>query len=59
MGSIPIAVLGIRIPVQLFSLFAMVPIGLYSGKKITGKCWVSWAFYLFYPLHLLALLGLY
>ena len=58
MGSIPIAVLGIRIPVQLFSMFAMVPIGLYSGKKITGKCWVSRAFYLFYPLHLLLLLGI-
>ena len=58
MGSIPIAVLGWNLPVQLFSLCAMVPIGLYSGRKITQIPWVSRAFYLFYPLHLLVLLGI-
>ena len=58
MGSIPIAVLGWNLPVQLFSVFAMVPIGLYSGRKSTKSPWVSRAFYLFYPLHLLVLLGI-
>ena len=58
MGSIPISVLGWNLQVQLFSLFAMVPIGLYSGRKSTKSPWVSRAFYLFYPLHLLALLGI-
>mgnify|MGYP004625903747 FL=1 len=58
MGSIPIAVLGMNIPVQLFSVFAMVPIGLYSGRKSTKSPWVSRAFYLFYPLHLLVLTGI-
>ena len=58
MGSIPIDVWGMNIPVQLFSVFAMVPIGLYSGRKSTKSPWVSRAFYLFYPLHLLVLLGI-
>ena len=58
MGSIPIDIWGMNIPVQLFSLFAMVPIGLYSGRKSTKSPWVSRAFYLFYPLHLLVLLGI-
>lgn len=58
MGSIPIDVWGMNIPVQLFSVFAMVPIGLYSGRKSTKSPWISRAFYLFYPLHLLVLLGI-
>lgn len=58
MGSIPINIWGMNIPVQLFSVFAMVPIGLYSGRKSTKSPWVSRAFYLFYPLHLLVLLGI-
>ena len=58
MGSIPIDIWGMNIPVQLFSLFAMLPIGLYSGRKRTKSPWVSRAFYLFYPLHLLVLLGI-
>ena len=58
MGSIPIDIWGMNIPVQLFSVFAMVPIGLYSGRKSTKSPWVSRAFYLFYPLHLLVLAGI-
>ena len=58
MGSIPIDIWGMNIPVQLFSVFAMVPIGLYSGRKSTKSPWVSRVFYLFYPLHLLVLLGI-
>lgn len=37
-------------PVQLFSLFAMVPLLLYNGKP--GKYKLKTFFYLFYPAHL-------
>ena len=46
----------IRIPIQFFGLPAMIPIGLYSGKKLTRNRAAQWAFYLFYPVHLTALL---
>lgn len=41
--------------IQYFGLLALVPISLYSGKKWTYSKTVQWAFYLFYPLHLLVL----
>lgn len=41
--------------IQPYATLAMVPIGLYSGKKVTDSKWVQLAFYLFYPVHLLAL----
>lgn len=43
------------IPVTLQSLaaLAIVPIGLYNGKKTTASKAVQWGFYWFYPLHLL------
>ena len=41
--------------IQPYATIAMVPIALYSGKKATGSKWIQWAFYLFYPAHLLAL----
>lgn len=44
-----------RFPIQMLGIFALIPIGLYSGRKITSNKWVQWGFYLFYPLHLLAL----
>ena len=47
------AVPGLGIPIQLFALLAMLPIGLYSGKKYTANPAVQWGFYLFYPVHLL------
>lgn len=55
MNSSRIPLLGI--PIQLFGILAMVPIFLYSGKKTTASPWVQRGFYLFYPLHLLILLG--
>lgn len=51
-----VELLGLRIPVQLFGVLAMVPIRLYSGRKLTGSKWLRRAFYLFYPVHLLVLL---
>lgn len=55
MPSAGITVLGIFVPCELAALLAMVPIGLYSGRKLTYSRTIQWAFYLFYPLHLLIL----
>lgn len=52
MNSIRVNVMGIMIPIEMFSLLAMIPIGLYSGKKCTTSKWIQWAFYGFYPVHL-------
>ena len=46
---------GIMVPIQLFAVFAMVPIALYSGRKVTKSPVLQWAFYLFYPVHMLIL----
>lgn len=48
-------VFGIEMRVQMCAVVAMLPIGLYSGRKLTHSKWVQWAFYLFYPVHLLVL----
>ena len=45
-------IVSLRPPVQSFSLAAMLPIGLYSGRKLTRSQWVQTGFYLFYPVHL-------
>ena len=55
MNSSPVSVFGIYIPVQLFAVPAMVPIACYSGVKLTRSKALQWAFYLFYPVHLLIL----
>lgn len=44
-----------RIPIELFATFSMIPISFYRGRKITYNRGVQWAFYLFYPGHLLIL----
>jgi len=41
--------------IQPFAVAAMIPISLYSGKKATQSKLLQWAFYLFYPAHLLVL----
>jgi hypothetical protein len=41
--------------IQPFAVLSMIPIGLYSGKKVSGSKPLQWAFYLFYPVHLLIL----
>ena len=53
--SFAISVFGLRIPIEMFAVLAMIPIGLYSGRKLTTSKAAQWAFYLFYPLHLTVL----
>lgn len=43
------------IPIQVFSVAALIPIGLYDGSKWTGSRGIQWVFYLFYPVHLVVL----
>lgn len=52
-GGVPI--FGTVLPCEIAAIFAMLPIGYYSGKKLTHSRAVQWAFYLFYPVHLLIL----
>lgn len=42
-------------PIQSFSVVAMAPISLYSGRKLTRSRAVQTGFYLFYPVHLAVL----
>ena len=55
MNSAKIPIFGIRVPIELFAVLALIPIFLYSGKKSTGSKVVQTIFYLFYPVHLLVL----
>ena len=55
MNSAAVPIFGIRVPIELFAVLALVPIFLYSGKKSTGSKVVQTIFYLFYPVHLLVL----
>ena len=51
-GGMTVAVGTVDVPVQVFSVVAMVPIALYDGSKRTNNVWVRRGFYLFYPVHL-------
>lgn len=53
--SFPVEILGMAVPIELFSVFSMLPISLYSGKKAGNSKVVQWGFYLFYPVHLAVL----
>ena len=55
MNSAAVSVFGIRIPIELFAVLALIPIFLYTGKKHTGSKAVQIMFYLFYPVHLMVL----
>lgn len=52
MDSPWVGVFGLRIPIQFFGLPALIPIWLYSGRKLSYNKAAQWAFYLFYPVHL-------
>ena len=54
-SSMHMSLLGLEVPVQAFGVLAMIPIWAYSGEKRTGSKALAWGFYLFYPVHLLAL----
>ena len=43
-------------PIQYYSIFAIVPLLLYSGKR--GKLNMKYFFYIFYPAHLVILYGI-
>jgi len=55
MDSFVMSIGGLRVPIEVFALAAMVPIALYSGEKISKSKTLQWAFYLFYPVHLTVL----
>ena len=42
--------------IQWLSLFSLLPLALYGGKR--GKRPMKWLFYLYYPLHLAAIYGI-
>lgn len=47
---------GIGADLESFAMFALIPIALYDGRKLTDSKTVQWAFYLFYPVHLAVLM---
>ena len=55
MPSAGITVFGVFFSCELAALLAMLPIGFYSGRKLTYNRALQWSFYLFYPVHLLIL----
>lgn len=55
MNSFRITVFGVKIPIEMFAVLSMIPISFYSGKKVSSSKALQWAFYLFYPVHLTAL----
>ena len=46
---------GISITTQEWAVLALIPIRLYNGEKRTHSKVLQWAFYLFYPAHLIIL----
>lgn len=55
-GGMTIIIGSVTLPIQMFSMMAMIPVVLYDGSKRTDHIWVRHGFYLFYPVHLLLLL---
>lgn len=45
----------LSVTTQEWAVLAILPITLYDGRKVTKSKAVQWGFYLFYPVHLLAL----
>lgn len=46
------------LPIQVLGVLSLLFIANYDGRKLTGRKTVQWAFYLFYPVHLLILWGI-
>ena len=49
---------GFSVPMQVLGSLSMIFIAAYDGRKLTGSKGAQWAFYLFYPVHLLLLWGI-
>lgn len=56
MDSVPVWIFGFSVPIQMLCLMAFLPIWLYRGRKAASGRAVQWLFYLFYPVHMTALL---
>lgn len=54
-GGMTVGIGPVEVPIQVFSVAALIPIFLYDGHKCTNNIWVRRGFYLFYPVHLLIL----
>ena len=54
-SSSPTVFAGLTFPFQLPAVLALLPIALYSGKKLARSKGLQWGFQLFYPVHLLLL----
>ena len=48
-------IFGIWISLESFAVFSLIPIFCYDGRKLTSSKAAQWAFYLFYPVHILVL----
>ena len=46
---------GFSVAIQEWAVLALVPISMYSGRKISKNKVLQWGFYLFYPIHLAVL----
>ena len=57
MGSLTMPVFGGEMPIQIFAVAALPVIWLYNGRPGVNRRW-RWAFYAFYPAHLLVLEGI-
>lgn len=53
--SASMTVWGMELPVQLLATAALLPIWLYRGRQGPHGPWLRWAWYGFYPAHLLVL----
>ena len=56
-GSMKAAVFGAEVPIQVLAVLALPLIWTYNGEAGVKGRW-RWAFYAFYPAHLLALEGI-
>jgi len=55
LNSATIRIFGSPVPIEVFSMAGMIPVALYHGRKISHSKALQWAFYLFYPVHLTAI----